>query len=338
MIEGLKWVKDNVKTAALFAVLGLLFLGIGLAGISKHSEASTILVVVKKGTRLYGIADQLKKQDMIYSSNLFVLSSLAYGGRLMAGEYELKRNMSTWAIVRKMGRGERNVYALQIVEGHNIYDVSDTILKKNIMDKQEFLTLAKDREYLSSLGINSDSLEGYLAPDTYHYSREVDAKTFIAGIAKRTINYFEREETKKQMNMFNFDVNKTLTLASMIEKEARVASEKPIISAVFHNRIMKGMPFDSDPTVIYGRRSFGNPIRKSDLKTYTPYNTYSFRGFPKGPICNPDWNSIDAALNPAPVEYLYFVSKNDGTHVFSKDMNEHNKYVNMYQRPKRVKK
>jgi UPF0755 protein len=140
------------------------------------------------------------------------------------------------------------------------------------------------------------------------------------------------------MAELNYDTHKTLTLASMIEKEAKLSAEKPLISAVFHNRILKDMPFDSDPTVIYGRQVFHSPITKSDLMTYTPYNTYSFKGFPKGPICNPDKNSIIAALNPASVGYLFFVAKNDGTHVFSKDMNEHNRNVGMYQRSKRAKK
>ncbi len=140
------------------------------------------------------------------------------------------------------------------------------------------------------------------------------------------------------MAELHYDTHQTLTLASMIEKEAKLSSEKPLVSAVFHNRILKNMPFDSDPTVIYGRRTFHSPITKSDLTTYTPYNTYSFRGFPKGPICNPDKNSIMAALNPAQVDYLFFVSKNDGTHVFTKDMNEHNRNVGTYQRSKSAKK
>jgi len=118
----------------------------------------------------------------------------------------------------------------------------------------------------------------------------------------------------------------------MIEKESGVREERPLVSAVFHNRILKGMSLDCDPTVIYGTKGFGSPIRKVDLATPTPYNTYMFKGYPRGPICTPSKDSILAALNPAPVDHLYFVSKNDGTHVFSRDMAEHNRYVVMYQR------
>lgn len=323
-----------VIVVCLVAVL-LIFV---LASIPGGSKPLKVSIVVKNGTSLYNIGEKLKAAGAIHSTNLFFLVSLMRGGKLIAGEYELRNTMSTLAIVNKMVRGERNLYILQIVEGHNIYDIAETVEKKSIMSRDEFLHLVKDREFLRGLGIESGSLEGYLWPDTYYYSKEIDAQKFIEKIARRTLKYFEQEDVKKQMAAMGLDIEKTLILASMIEKEAKVADEKPIISAVFHNRLLKGMPFDSDPTVIYGTRAFRSPIRKSDLATYTPYNTYAFRGFPRGPICNPDKNSISAVLNPASVDYLYFVSKNDGTHVFSKDMSEHNKYVSMYQRSKSVKK
>jgi UPF0755 protein len=309
-----------------------------LADLSRDRNPSKLYIVVKNGTSLYSIANMLKKENIIYSTNLFVLASLIYGGKLIAGEYELRKDMSVLEIVRKMGRGQRNIYILQIIEGQNIYDVADTIEKNKIMEKTEFLRLAGDKKFLRGFGIISDSLEGYLSPDTYYYSKEVDTEKFIESIAHRTLKYFEKEDVKKKMAELNYDTHKTLTLASMIEKEAKLGAEKPLVSAVFHNRILNNMPFDSDPTVTYGRRTFHSPITKADLMTYTPYNTYAFKGFPKGPICNPDKNSIIAALNPAPVDYLYFVSKNDGTHVFSKDMNEHNRNVGMYQRSKSAKK
>jgi UPF0755 protein len=319
----------------IFILVSLIFI---FTSVPRDRDPSKFNIVVKNGTSIYGIANMLKKEGFIFSSNLFALTSLIYGGRLIAGEYELRKDMSTLEIVRKMGRSERNLYVLQIVEGYNIYDIADTVEKNRIMEKGEFLRLAGDKKFLRGLGITSDSLEGYLSPDTYYYSKEIDTDKFIEKIAQRTLKYFEREDIRKQMADFNFDVNKTLTLASMIEKEAKMSREKPLISAVFHNRLLKGMPFDSDPTVIYGTRAFHSPITKSDLRTHTPYNTYAFKGFPRGPICNPDKNSIVAALNPAPADYLFFVAKSDGTHVFSKDMNDHNRSVGMYQRSKTVKK
>jgi UPF0755 protein len=329
--------KHNKKffIAVMIILVSLIFI---FASVSRDRDQLRSNVVVKNGTSLYGIANMLKKEGFIFSSNLFVLTSLLYGGKLIAGEYELRKDMSTLEIIRKMGRSERNLYVLKILEGYNIYDIATTIEQNSIMEKREFLRIAGDKKFLRTLGIASDSLEGYLSPDTYYYSKEIDTDKFIEKIAQRTLKYFEREDIKKQMAALNLDVNKTLTLASMIEKEAKMSTEKPLISAVFHNRLLKDMPFDSDPTVTYGTRAFHSSITKSDLKTHTPYNTYAFKGFPRGPICNPDKNSIIAALNPAPVDYLFFVAKNDGTHVFSKDMNEHSRNVGMYQRSKTVKK
>ncbi|MDD3845183.1 MAG: endolytic transglycosylase MltG [Syntrophorhabdaceae bacterium] len=298
----------------------------------RDSDRSTHSIVVKQGTGVREIADILKKEGFIYSSTLFTIGSLIYRGRLIAGEYELRRDMSAIEIVMKMGQGKRKIYALKIIEGHNIYTIAETIDRSGIMTKQEFLELAMNRTYLDSMGIRADSLEGYLFSDTYFYSKEIDREKFIEGIVRRTMRIFNDEGIQQKMASLNMDIHKTLTLASMIEKESRGPEEKPLVSAVFHNRLLRGMSFDCDPTVIYGTKGFGAPIRKVDLATRTPYNTYVFKGYPKGPICNPSRVSIMAALNPAPVDYLYFVSKNDGTHVFSRDMAEHNRFVEMYQR------
>ncbi|HOE16103.1 MAG TPA: endolytic transglycosylase MltG [Syntrophorhabdaceae bacterium] len=308
------------------------------ACIPRDTDNTIINMVVKNGTSLYSIADRLKGDDLIYSSHLFVLCSMLYSGKLMAGEYALKRDMSTIEIVRKMARGERNIYTLKIVEGHNVFNVADAVDRSKIMENGAFFALAKNHGYLRKIGIMADSIEGYLAPDTYHYSKEIEVEDFIEKIVQRGFKFFAKEDIKKRMEEMGFDMHKTLTLASMIEKEARLKDEKPLISAVFHNRLNKGMPLDCDPTVIYGTGVFDGPITRSHLNSYTPYNTYTFKGLPKGPICNPDKNSIIAALYPAQVDYLYFVSKNDGTHIFSKDMKEHNRFVNMYQRGKNTKK
>jgi UPF0755 protein len=302
------------------------------ASIPKGRDPSPRVVVIKSGTKLGQIADVLKKEDLIYSKILFMAGSLVYRGRLIAGEYELRRDMSTIDIIRKMGEGRRNIYTLTIIEGHNIYTIAETMDKNRIMPKEEFLKLAKNKEYLKSIGITSASLEGYLYPDTYFYSKETDIEKFIERISRRTLKIFEDPGVRQKMSALKMEIHTTITLASMIEKESSVNEEKPIISAVFHNRIKKGMTLDCDPTVIYGTKGFGVPITKTDLLTYTPYNTYRSKGYPAGPIANPSKSSILAALNPAAVDYLFFVSKNDGTHVFSRDMAEHKKYVEMYQR------
>jgi UPF0755 protein len=322
-------------TALLFFFL---VQAVSFGSVPKDGGDGSVEFVVKSGTSLTGIANQLAEEGFIRVPYLFVAFSLFYKGKLIAGEYGLRKDMGMFEILRKMAHGERNIYALKIVEGYNIYNIAESVEKAHIMKGGDFLKLSKNRAFLQSLGVQADSLEGYLSPDTYYYSREVDVDKFIEKIAQRTLGFFAKEEIKKRMEEMHLTVHDTLTLASMIEREAKQREEKPVISAVFHNRLKKDMSLDCDPTVLYGTGDFLNPIRKTDLVTYTPYNTYTFKGLPKGPICNPDKNSITAALYPAQADYLYFVSKNDGTHVFSRDMKDHNRFVAMYQRVKHTKK
>ncbi|HNQ46581.1 MAG TPA: endolytic transglycosylase MltG [Syntrophorhabdus sp.] len=331
-----KCVNRNIIVTIVF--LFVITQTIIFAGIPQENNRAQINLVIKSGTGLWNIAEKLKNDGVIYSSILFVLCTLPYRGRLIAGEYTLRKDMSIIDVVQRLGRGERNIYALKIIEGHNLYNVAASIGKTAIMGGGDFLALASNKDFLQKIGIDADSLEGYLTPDTYYYSKEVEADVFIEAIVKKTFRNLEKESIKKRMQELKFDIHKTLTLASIIEREAKLKEEKPIISAVFHNRLQRGMSLDADPTVIYGTKAFNEPIKKTDLTTYTPYNTYAFAGLPKGPICNPDWNSITAALYPASVDYLYFVSKNDGTHVFSRDMDQHNRFVTLYQRSKNAKK
>ena len=331
-------IRRNKVVRAIAAALSLIILVFIFASIPKSRDNTPINVVIKNGMSIHGIAGLLKESGIVYSSNLFMLFSLFTGGKLKAGEYELKKTMSTIYIIRKMERGERNIYTLKIVEGYNVYNVAEAIQNARIMGKDDFMRLAKNKGFLEALGIGADSLEGYLSPDTYFYSKEIDVDKFVEKIVQRSFKIFDKNEIRAKMETLKMDIHQTLTLASMIEKEAKMKDEKPLISAVFHNRLKKGMSLDCDPTVTYGKGAFSGPIRKSDLIARTPYNTYTFTGLPKGPICNPDKNSIVAALNPAAVDYLYFVSRNDGTHVFSEDMKKHNRFVNMYQRVKNTKK
>lgn len=307
------------------------------ASIPKSFDKEKVNVVIKSGMGLKDISDLLKDQGLIESKYLFLFFTVFYGGKLIAGEYELNRNMSIIDIVKKMGNGERKIYTIRIIEGYNIYNIAGLFDKAGLIKANEFIELTKDQNLLKRLGIQCDSIEGYLYPDTYFYSKEIDLDKFIELIVKKTLHIFEREEIKQRMKELGLDMHRVLILASMIEKEARIKDEKPLISAVFHNRLKKGMSLDCDPTVIYGSGRFNLPITKKDLLEYTPYNTYRFKGLPRGPICTPDLSSIMAALYPAQVNYLYFVSKNDGTHVFSDDMHAHNKYVLMYQRVKNKK-
>jgi len=330
--------KQYKKTIIIAVVLFLIMQILIFGSMPRSTENQPVKVVVKNGTSLYNIACLLKDEGIIYSSSLFVLYSFLTGSKLIAGEYDLSRNMSTIDIIMKMKYGERNIYTLKIIEGYNIYNVAEAMQNAKITEKDEFMRLATNRDFLGRLKIDSGSLEGYLSPDTYFYSKEIEIDRFIERIVQRTFKIFEKEGIRDRMSELKMNIYQTLTLASMIEKEAKKKEEKPLISAVFHNRLRSDMSLGCDPTVTYGTGAFSSPITKTDLITPTPYNTYKLKGLPKGPICNPDKNSIMAALYPAPVDYLYFVSRNDGTHAFSKDMGTHNRFVKTYQRNKNTKK
>jgi len=330
--------KKDKQVAVAAAVLFLLGQAVIFARIPQDTTAESRLVVVKKGTRLADVANMLRQEDLVRSSWLFTLYSAAvHRGRIMAGEYELTKDLSIAEITGKMASGQRKIYTLKIVEGYNLQGVADSLEKGAIMDKDAFFQVAGKAEFLTRLGIAEDSLEGYLWPDTYYFSKETDVDVFLEKIARRTLAFFEKEEVKKRMGELHLSMHDVLTLASMIEKEAKIEEEKPLISAVFHNRLALGMSLDSDPTVMYGLGMFPKPLSRADLNTPTAYNTYRLRGLPKGPICSPSRSSLLAALQPAQSDALYFVSRNDGTHVFSRRMEEHDRYVTKYQRSKNRK-
>jgi UPF0755 protein len=323
------------RAAALAGVVLLAALLFALACVPAGSERSTVGLIVKRGTKIGDVAHALKEEGLIRSEYLFLLwSSLLFRGRVVAGEYELSPHLSIVQIARKMANGERRVYTLRIVEGNNIYTVSDVIQKAGIMDAPSFLELATGQEFLKKMGIDAVSVEGYLFPDTYFFSKETEVDEFLGKIVRRTFKLFDQEDMQQQMQRLHMTMADVLSLASIIEKEAKLENEKRLISAVFHNRLRLGMTLDADPTVIYGQARFHQDIRKSDLLADNPYNTYRRKGLPRGPICNPSKGSISAALYPEQTDFLYFVSRNDGSHVFSASIEEHNHYVMLYQRNK----
>lgn len=328
--QGHRWV------AVCCASILIILLQIAIyASIPKGGGLDKGQFVVKKGTAAWDVARGLKKDGIISSAALFRFSSLLfYRGRIVAGEYELSSDMSVVQIARKMALGQRNIYTLTIIEGHNLFDIAESMEKNGFIGRSAFLSLAQDQDRLRKIGIACDSLEGYLTPDTYFYSKETDIEGFIEPIVQRTARFFEKEEIKKRMKELALTRDQVICLASIIEKEAKLEEEKPLISAVFHNRLKMDVSLDADPTVIYGRGAFKRSLTRVDLTTYTPYNTYLFKGLPKGPICSPGKSSLLAALHPAKSDAVYFVSRNDGSHVFSRTINEHNHYVMVYQKNK----
>ncbi len=274
----------------------------------------------------------LNKEGFIRDRNLFILLGRITGvaNRIRSGYYNLNTSMSPWDVFDSLKNGSIIEYTLTIPEGSTLEDIADILSKKGFVNMDDFLSLARDKELLQSLNIDAPSLEGYLFPDTYRFPKGMSAEDIISMMVGRMREEFGAALRQRAAEI-GFDERATLTLASIIEREAQEDWERPIISAVYHNRLNKGMPLQADPTAIYGVKSYNEKITRKDLQRKTPYNTYQIIGLPPGPIASPGIKSIKAALYPAQADYLYFVSKNDGTHYFSKTSEEHLLAVQKYQ-------
>ncbi len=292
-----------------------------------------IVVVVNEGDTLSKTAQELKDRGAILDERLFVTAARYLGAErlIRAGEYEIDPTMSPKDILVMLMKGRVVEYPVTVPEGLNIYQVSDLLEEEGFVDAGEFLRLAKDTGFIASLGVNEPTLEGYLFPDTYRVNKGMREREIITLMVGRFSEVFdgEREKARPADKLTDYE---RLILASMIEKETGAPQERTLVSAVFTNRLRKEMKLDSCATVIYGIwEHFDGNLTERDLSTWTAYNTYMNQGLPPGPICNPGRDSIAAAMKPADVDYLYFVSKNDGTSYFSSTLSEHNRAVYEYQ-------
>jgi UPF0755 protein len=301
------------------------------AGIDKKE----VTFMVEKGSGLRIIAHELERERLVKNKNLFILCAVLKGGTkdIKAGEYSLNQTMSPVSIFHILSTGAIKTYTITIPEGLTVQQISALLAKKNLANMSDFITLAMDKSLIASYHINGASLEGYLFPDTYIIGRDIDAQQLIDLMVKRFKNIFSALLAEEErIPGKELPTNDIVTLASIVEKESGRADEKPIIASVFLNRLKKGMRLESDPTVIYGLKDFAGNLKKKDLRTPGPYNTYLNYGLPPGPIANPGRESLKAVINPAETDYLYFVAKNDGSHHFSTTLSEHNKAVYRYQK------
>jgi len=210
-----------------------------------------------------------------------------------------------------------------------MYQAAELLEQKGYFKGAGFLEKCRDRGLLVNLGLEGTSVEGYLFPATYNLSRSGNEEQLIG----QMVAQFEKkyaELTTKNHGSAGLSRHAVVTLASLIEKEAVSSEEKPLISSVFHNRLRIGMPLQSDPTAVYGVRAFAGRVTKADIERPSPYNTYLVKGLPPGPIGNPGADALQAALHPATTQYLYFVARQDGTHQFSRTLEEHNRAVSKY--------
>jgi UPF0755 protein len=291
------------------------------------------VVVIPDGSTFQHVASLLEREGLIKSRTVFVLFGKFQSAdrKVHAGEYELNPSMTPAEILSKLLNGQVLLHPLTIPEGLTITQIADLASEQGLTDRAEFLRLAKDREFIVSLGIKAETLEGYLYPDTYKFPRPIKSREAMVAMVEQ-LRQEVGPDLLARMQELKMTMHEVLTLASVIEKETGSGGERPEISAVFHNRLKKHIPLQSDPTVIYGLPAFDGNLHKKDLSSPSPYNTYRVQGLPPGPIANPGIQAIRATLYPSDSRSLYFVSRNDGTHQFSATLIEHNQAVEKYQK------
>lgn len=333
----------------IIAVFTIFF--VGLVGLSYEvysfmysspsDDSAKIFFEVKPGP-FSSITRELKEKGIISNRRYFTLLAKVQNQltKVKTGEYELSKNMLPQEVLRVIVSGKMLQHAFTVQEGLNIYEIADILSGKGLIDKAEFLRLVKSRNFIKELvGQDLPSLEGYLFPDTYRVTKYEGARSIIKTMVKRFNKVYQ--EVSSSHPDKSLDRHNTVILASMIEKETGAGFERPLISSVFQNRLRKRMRLQSDPTILYGIMErdgvWKKNIQKKDIRTKTPYNTYKVNGLPKGPIANPGKDSLAAVFSPKESEFLYFVSKNDGTHYFSKTYKEHTRAVRDYQLNKKAR-
>ena len=295
------------------------------------SGSTSKVVSFERGTSLRTFANRLEKAGIISSARLFTLGARLQGAdsRVQAGAYLFTDAMPPAEILRKMVAGEVYERKFAVPEGYSIYQLAELLDGKDIFPKEDFLRTCTDRRLLRDLNISARSVEGYLFPSTYNLVNITTPEALVrAMVAKFHTVYDARFSTMTAGS--GLSRQQIITLASMVEKEAKMPGERPLIASVFLNRLRTGMPLQSDPTAVYGVRAFAGKVTKADIERNSAYNTYRIAGLPPGPIGNPSEGAIEAVLQPAHTGYYYFVARKDGSHQFSATLAEHNLAVNRY--------
>lgn len=328
--------------AALVLVLGILAWTVSGLRIPADPAGDSRTFQVEAGASLTEVAAQLEREGLLSSRPLFGPGVLVWFARLRgqerqikSGEYDLSPAQTPMQILARLVAGHVKTYPVTVAPGLRSDEVARLLEEAEIVSEEAFLRAVSAGGFARELGLEAERLEGYLYPETYRFRRGTPAEE----VARRMVDEFNAswtEQDRQRAFQSQLSIHEIVTLASIVEKEAGTAQERPIIAGVFHNRLARGMRLQSDPTVIYGlvasRGSWDGNIRSRDLRTDTPYNTYTRAGLPPGPIAGVTMDAIRAVLEPADVPFLYFVARNDGTHQFSRTLREHTNAVNRYQR------
>ena len=299
------------------------------------SFAGEQFVEIPSGASTTSIGRRLVEAGVIRDDLTFRLAMRWHGrGRsLKAGEYRFAEAATPAAVIDRLARGDVYLVPLTFPEGLTAEETAQVFAQSGLGTAEAFIEAARDPAAITAIDPDADTLEGYLFPDTYHLPRQVGADAMVARMVRRFQAVFD-EDLRARAKATGLTVRQIMAIAALVEKETARGDERPLVAAVYRNRFRIGMPMQADPTVIYALKRAGRwngNIRKSDLSFDSPYNTYRYAGLPPGPIASPGRASIVATIDPADVDYLYFVSRNDGSHAFAATLPEHNRNVQTWQ-------
>jgi UPF0755 protein len=323
----------------MFAFAALFVFALGVLGLAYwqflvpfKGYPADVFVELEHGTSTREIARELEEKGIIRSRYAFLLwRALHSGFPLQAGEYHFNQPLTPGEVFDRIRRGQTYYEELIVPEGSNIFDIAGLLKGLRSPPSGDFLKEAADPALIRDLDPAAPTLEGYLFPSTYRVTR----KTTAAQLCQSMTSEFRRQWQSITAGQPSPDVHRIVTLASLVEKETAVPLERPLIAAVFTNRLRLNMPLQCDPTVVYAalrKNAYRGAIFRSDLASSDPYNTYSHAGLPPGPIANPGTESLKAAIQPDSADYLYFVAKpgSSGHHAFSSTLNQHEAAVHAY--------
>jgi UPF0755 protein len=317
----------------IFAFLELLSYGQNFT--APETASREIVVVIPQGANYSQIGQILKTAGVIKSPEAFlwavrIKAKLRQKVDIKAGEQALDPSKDAWETIDTLVKGNFKLHPFTVPEGRTMAEIARAVEAAGLGKASEFLALGRDKAFINSLGLSSDTLEGYLFPETYNFPKGTPLKSVIKAMTDHFFKVWAKYESKAAAKGLN--LSEAVTLASIVEKETGKPEERPLIASVFYNRLKKKMRLQTDPTVIYGIPNFDGNLTRAHLETPHPYNTYVISGLPPGPIANPGEAALEAVVNPASGGYLYFVSKNDGSHHFSETLAEHNRMVAVYQK------
>jgi len=337
-------VKRLLKILGVLTLLGLLIAG-GIAAWAALQARSFLTATpaaageervseIPRGASGRGVAELLAAEGIVTDAERFYLL-LRYRDAvpgIRAGEFTFRTDWTPDEVITALHEAPEVTYPLSIPEGLRFLEIAERVEAAGRgWSADTFLALVEEPALRERMGVSSDDLEGYLYPETYRFARDADERAVIeAMLGQFEADWGEAEQARaEELGMTRHEV---VILASLVEKETAAPVERPQIASVFHNRLKIGMKLECDPTIVYGIENYDGIIHKSDIRNPHAWNTYVHPGLPKGPIANPGRDAIQAVLHPDETRYLYFVSKNDGTHHFSTNYAEHNRMVQRYQR------